>query len=565
MSFLARLLGNPLFWCLSLVAISLHYIWRNRSFYIISWKLPGPFSLPLIGNALNLIMDGGIPNAISMMTNNMETYGKHSRVIRIWACQELYVLVADASVAFQINKMPDKPDFYSFLGGLYIKGGLASDIDVDHWRWARKLMEPFFSLKNIKSWIQISHEESLHTAEYLQKYASSGESFLPLKTLRLFGMHVVGRAFFGSNLQSFSPKEKETALDNVEKMFEHFLHRVLVPITKNLLIYSLIGLRRKENILMKQLVRDIDKILEEKISRIKAGIDVSEDDYLTKLMREPELYMEVRQQAGTIMVGGIDTTSTEIFSILVMLALHPDVQNKLRKEIIDVLGDDVTQTPTYDNLMKLDYMERVLKEGMRMFPPVPVLAKKVATETKISTDIGEYTIPAGTTVLVLIHTIQNNPDYFDLPHVYDPDRWLPDKVAQRDPHCFLPFSSGPRRCMGGRFTMQEMRIFLATMLRQFEILPSDQCKTMRDVKFEMNGTTLTDGSRTSSGPRRCIGGKFVMQEMRIFLATMLRQFEILPSDQCKTMRDVKFEMNLTLKLKDNCQIRLRSRKPNLGI
>jgi hypothetical protein len=81
-------------------------------------------------------------------------------------------------------------------------------------------MEPFFSLKNIKSWIQISHEESLHTAEYLQKYASSGESFLPLKTLRLFGMHVVGRAFFGSNLQSFSPKEKETALDNVEKMFE---------------------------------------------------------------------------------------------------------------------------------------------------------------------------------------------------------------------------------------------------------------------------------------------------------------------------------------------------------
>ncbi|KAI5722023.1 hypothetical protein M8J76_002507 [Diaphorina citri] len=299
--------------------------------------------------------------------------------------------------------MPDKPDFYSFLGGLYIKGGLASDIDVDHWRWARKLMEPFFSLKNIKSWIQISHEESLHTAEYLQKYASSGESFLPLKTLRLFGMHVVGRAFFGSNLQSFSPKEKETALDNVEKMFEHFLHRVLVPITKNLLIYSLIGLRRKENILMKQLVRDIDKILEEKISRIKAGIDVSEDDYLTKLMREPELYMEVRQQAGTIM---------------------------------------------------------------------------------------------------------NSPDYFDLPHVYDPDRWLPDKVAQRDPHCFLPFSSGPRRCMGGRFTMQEMRIFLATMLRQFEILPSDQCKTMRDVKFEMNGT---------------------------------------------------------LKLKDNCQIRLRSRKPNLGI
>lgn len=89
---------------------------------------------------------------------------------------------------------------------------------------------------------------------------------------------------------------------------------------------------------------------------------------------------------------------------------------------------------------------------------------------------------------MLISLIHRSPDYYENPLVFDPDRWLPEKVASRHPFCFLPFSNGPRNCIAGKYALLQMKTLLSTLLRHYEILPSDSIRSIEDVKVKIRLT-----------------------------------------------------------------------------
>lgn len=142
-----------------------------------------------------------------------------------------------------------------------------------------------------------------------------------------------------------------------------------------------------------------------------------------------------------------------------MLGMHPEIQQKVYEEIMDVIGPD--RPVEHSDLPQLKYTERFIKEVLRLFPVGPLvvrahetdinlgkLLKYFARKSFIATIPGDYVLPKGSSsVLVIIH-MHRNPEYWPNPLRFDPDRFLPEEVAKRHPFAYVPFTGGPRICIG---------------------------------------------------------------------------------------------------------------------
>ncbi|KNE67491.1 hypothetical protein AMAG_11951 [Allomyces macrogynus ATCC 38327] len=174
---------------------------------------------------------------------------------------------------------------------------------------------------------------------------------------------------------------------------------------------------------------------------------------------------EMLTTAVDLLFAGIDTTSRTLLNIMNLLSRHPEAQTKLRNEIIAVVGADPDVHLDASHLAKLKYMKNVIKESMRLYAIISSNSRFLPRDTVV----GGYMIPAGTEVLFGIEVMSHDPKYFADPESFNPDRW-----GAKDIHPFasLPFGFGPRMCVGRRIAEMEMTVFLAHLLRKFEIMPS---------------------------------------------------------------------------------------------
>ena len=94
---------------------------------------------------------------------------------------------------------------------------------------------------------------------------------------------------------------------------------------------------------------------------------------------------------------------------------------------------------------------------------------------------GEYTVPAGTTVNLHVHALHRNPEYFPDPEKFDPDRFLPERVLNRHPYAYIPFSAGPRNCIGQKFALLEEKTVLSYILRNYTVKSLDKREDIRQI------------------------------------------------------------------------------------
>lgn len=126
-----------------------------------------------------------------------------------------------------------------------------------------------------------------------------------------------------------------------------------------------------------------------------------------------------------------------------MLAIYPKYQEKVFDELNRVCSSDDTDV-TFDAISQLPYMEMVIKEVMRLFPIGPLLARNCMADTKVS----NCTIPSGAFIIMSIHNLHRSPKYWgEHPNDFDPDNFLPERIADRHPYAYLPFSGGTRNCI----------------------------------------------------------------------------------------------------------------------
>jgi cytochrome P450 len=264
-------------------------------------------------------------------------------------------------------------------------------------------------------------------------------------------LDVAGRTLFGADLGG--------ELDEIRDALGVVLERqawVAHPLARMLGRLPLPSARRRER---------AHERLEATVARIVAAgreNGVGRHDLLALLLRGSD--REARDQAMTILLTGHETMANALTWTWALLARHRDVEAKLHAELATVLDG---RPPTAADLPALVYTEMVLREVLRLFPPV----WRIGRRALVHYELDGYAIPAGSILVMSPFVTQRDPRFFPEPRRFDPERWTPEEARRRPRYSYFPFGGGPRICIGEGFAWVEGKLLLATLARSWRLRP----------------------------------------------------------------------------------------------
>jgi len=221
--------------------------------------------------------------------------------------------------------------------------------------------------------------------------------------------------------------------------------------------------------LLNRAVGRLDKVIYGIIEQRRASGQTSGDllSVFLQVQDDEGIGMTDRQlhdEIMTLFLAGHETTANVLSWTWLLLGQNPEVEEKLFEELRRVLGGRV---PTPTDLPRLSYTDTVLRESMRLYPPVWVIGRRALAPFRL----GEYELPADTNVLISQLLMHRDARYFPEPERFDPDRWRGNdpRSASLPRFAYFPFGGGPRVCIGAGFGMMEAVLLLATIAQQFRI------------------------------------------------------------------------------------------------
>jgi cytochrome P450 len=171
---------------------------------------------------------------------------------------------------------------------------------------------------------------------------------------------------------------------------------------------------------------------------------------------------QVRNEAVLIFMAGHETTAAALAWSWYLLALHPRAEARLHEELKQVLGG---RAPGYEDVPALKFTRAVIEEAMRLYPPVPLLSRECLGDDAIC----GHEIPTGSIMLVVPWLLHRHAELWERPHEFVPERFLPDWPTRPAKFAYLPFSAGPRICLGATYGLTEAMIALATLAQAFAL------------------------------------------------------------------------------------------------
>lgn len=212
-------------------------------------------------------------------------------------------------------------------------------------------------------------------------------------------------------------------------------------------------------------------VIDQVIATARAGGHAEEhDDLLAQLLRAqihddvPVRLSEVqiRDEVATLLFAGAETTASTLAWAWHYLAHHPEVDRQVVAEVLEVVGPD--RPVTIEDVPRLTAIRRVLDEVIRLHGVTFLMRRSIAPVT-----LADVTLPAGTEVAFSMYAIHRDPEAFEDPHTFNPDRWLNPETKRS----FLPFGGGNRKCIGDQFALAEATIAVAEVLRDWRMTPAD--------------------------------------------------------------------------------------------
>ncbi|XP_061122567.1 cytochrome P450 4F3 [Syngnathus typhle] len=175
---------------------------------------------------------------------------------------------------------------------------------------------------------------------------------------------------------------------------------------------------------------------------------------------------EMEAEANTFMFAGHDTTASAICWTLYNLARHTHCQEKCRKEVLELTQERQGRGIEWDDLSKLPFTTMCIREALRLHSPVQAVTRRYTQDVPLP---GNRTVPKGAICLVSIYGTHHNPAVWTNPHEFDPQRFEAINQEGRSSHAFIPFSSGPRNCIGQKFALAELRVVVSLTLLRFRL------------------------------------------------------------------------------------------------
>ncbi|RXG71172.1 cytochrome P450 4c3 [Armadillidium vulgare] len=200
-------------------------------------------------------------------------------------------------------------------------------------------------------------------------------------------------------------------------------------------------------------------------------------DLLIEYLEEGETLTEedIREEVETFMFEGHDTTASGTTWTVYLLGQHPEIQEKVYEELESIFGKS-ERLSTSEDIRDMNYLECCIKESLRLLPPVPLFVRNLTEDLTID----GYIVPRGTDVAIFTYNLHRDPKHFPDPLKFQPERFFPEISAKRNPYAFVPFSAGPRNCIGQKFALMEEKVILSTFLRKYKV---ESLETMEDLKL----------------------------------------------------------------------------------
>jgi cytochrome P450 len=350
-----------------------------------------------------------------------------------------------------------KPDFFLKPMGLVQGQGLFTS-EGESWLKHRRLMQPAFHQKQLIELhaVMLSCVQSLVT-EWLEK--PDGVVIDIAAEMTRITLKIVSLALFSVDISDESDRLGRALRIALEYVYYRLNSPLALPV----------WIPTPQNRNFDQAKQTIDQVVLE-IIRSRRQDPTARHDLLSMLLaaqdEETGECMSDRQlldEVITLINAGHETTATTLAWTWYLLGTNPDVMANLLNEVQTVLNGD---EPTLDKLPKLQYTRRVLDESLRLCPPGLGVAPRVALEDD---EIQGYFIPKGSIFYIASYLIARHPEFWDDPERFDPDRFLPERVAQRPKFAYFPFGAGSHTCIGKNFALMESTMILAAITQQFHI------------------------------------------------------------------------------------------------
>ena len=320
------------------------------------------------------------------------------------------------------------------LRGKYVMSDCMITREGNSHRERRKLMQPAFGKEALDGCGPVIVRRTLRLSDrWKSKRRNVAQSFDVYPDLAALALEVVGESLFSTELE-----DQTAELNRALSTMLHAIPRLPLPRP------GLIAARRP----------------------VSQMADTMTRGYLISLLRQAGLDAKhVRNEIVSLLIAGVDTTSKTLAWMFALLGQHTDVEEKVHTELAAVLGN---REPSVEDLPRLEYLDRVISETLRLYPPVHFIDRRPLEDV----DLNGTIVKAGTYLLLCPLLTHRDPRFFEAPNEFRTDRWTSEATKKRPRFSFFPFGAGPHACIGRELASVELALVIATLAQRWRLHPT---------------------------------------------------------------------------------------------
>lgn len=491
------------FWTTFFVVLLIYLLqlrYKNNAFIKAINKLPGHKAVGAVygitghlylilphrlrkSNVSNHVYDFEAIDGFNVLSNAVE-----SGISNIWQFYNPIVLTFKANTVETLlnnSKELKKAWVYNFLHP-WLGMGLLTSFD-EKWRNRRKVLTPAFHFNILKDFQFVFNKQSKILCDVLRKHAK--EEYVDiLPFITRCSLDIICESILGKEIHTQTEGEDNPYFQYVHTLTNLTFERLVRPWLWIESLYFLfpsgrmffnntkflhkftsdvISEKKKAKLTKRKSYPSINENGSDDIRRRKrALLDLLLDEHIENNSISEE---EIREEVDTFTFEGHDTTALSMSWTTWLIGLHPWVQDKIHAELDEIFGEDQRDV-TVDDLKEMKYLECVIKESLRLYPSVVAFGRETREDLEFP---GGHIVPAGSTCAVVTYRLHRDPEVFPNPEKFDPERFTPENSAGRHAFAYVPFSAGPRNCIGQRFALMEEKTVLSSILRRYKLRSLD--------------------------------------------------------------------------------------------
>ncbi|XP_053204181.1 cytochrome P450 4V2-like [Panonychus citri] len=422
-------------------------------------------------------------NLVNFLTSNASNHQIKSGLHALWRGWWPLVVINDhkSIEALTSKSHITKPSFYAFTG---LKDGLVVSCG-EKWKMRRKMIEPFFVSKQQKRFA-VTMDEVFDSLINKDDFCEEGKYSTLADQIHLSTFDIIFKVTADLPIGA-EREEKLHAMEAIEFMEMITIERVCNPLYWSDQIFFSTKLGRKATRMTNRAYIFVENVVNRNFHNKNDGYDESSTfsslNFVNMLAGSSRGKIDsegISEELITTAAAGHETTATALNLILFILGNRLEIQEKLYQEISSMF-DKNESANDIEKVNKCEYLDKCIKESMRLYPPIPLIARELDEPMEINS----YYLPKGTTVGVNIFSIQRDPRIYPNPTEYDPERFDPSNLPNIPKGAYIPFGVAPRNCIGYRFALIEMKIFLIHLIRRYEIFSA---KKLEEISFRTEFT-----------------------------------------------------------------------------